>query len=374
MSDLTADRRFMQAALALARRGLGNVWPNPAVGCVIAKDGVVVGRGWTRVGGRPHAETEALASAGEAAQGATAYVTLEPCSHQGQTGPCAEALIAAGLARIVVAIDDPDSRVAGQGLARLRSAGITIETGLLAEAARALNQGYLLRVETGRPMVTLKLAITLDGRIAAHTGDSHWITKEDARAVAHGMRASHDAIAIGIGTAIADDPHLACRLPGLPLRPPIRIVFDSRLQLPLTRRLVADAHAAPTWIVTLEETVAESAAERADALVDLGITLLPVAAAPTGRISIAAALQALGAAGLTRLLVEGGGKLAASFLAEDCVDSLVVFRGPAIMGGDGIPAIAALGIDRIADALRFRPVDSRPIGTDRAETYARTQH
>jgi diaminohydroxyphosphoribosylaminopyrimidine deaminase/5-amino-6-(5-phosphoribosylamino)uracil reductase len=361
----------MQAALNLARRGLGNVWPNPSVGCVLVKDGAVVGRGWTRVGGRPHAETEALAAAGEAARGATAYVTLEPCSHHGHTGPCADALIAAGVARVVAAMQDPDTRVAGQGLARLAEAGIVVETGLLADAARALNQGYLLCAEAGRPMVTLKLAVSLDGRIAAHTGDSQWITDEDARAAAHGLRASHDAVAIGVGTAISDDPHLTCRLPGLPLRPPVRIVFDSRLQLPLTRRLVADAHAAPTWIVTLAETVEEGAPERADALADLGISLLPVAPGPGGRVSIAAALQALGDAGLTRLLVEGGGKLAASFVAENCVDALVIFRGPSIIGGDGIPAIAALGLERVADASRFRQVDSRPIGVDRVETYIR---
>ena len=263
--SIEADRRFMAGALALARRGLGNVWPNPSVGCVLVKDGRVVGRGWTQPGGRPHAETEALGRAGDAARGATAYVTLEPCCHQGQTGPCTDALIAAGVTRAVVAIADPDSRVAGQGLARMREAGIAVETGLLADAAHDLNRGYLSRVETGRPIVTLKLAVSLDGRIAAHTGDSQWITAEDARAAAHGLRASHDAVAVGIGTVLADDPHLTCRLPGMPIRPPVRIVFDSRLQLPLTSQLVATAAAIPTLIVTLAET-AEHSADRAEAL------------------------------------------------------------------------------------------------------------
>lgn len=372
MSDTMADRRFMQAALALAGRGLGNVWPNPAVGCVIVKDGIVVGRGWTQPGGRPHAETEALARAGGAARGATAYVTLEPCSHHGQTAPCADALIAAGVARVVVAIGDPDSRVSGQGLARLQGAGIAVETGLLADAAATLNRGFLTRITAGRPMVTLKLAATLDGRIAAHNGDSQWITGEDARAMAHGLRAIHDAVAVGNGTAATDDPHLTCRLPGLPLRPPVRIVFDSRLQLSLTRQLIATARIVPTWIVTLTETAEESAVERADALRKLGVVLIPVSAGESGRISIVEALRALGEAGLTRLMVEGGGKLAASFLSEGMVDALTLFRGPSIIGGDGIPAIAGLGVERVADAPQFRLIDSRKLGVDTFESYSRS--
>jgi diaminohydroxyphosphoribosylaminopyrimidine deaminase/5-amino-6-(5-phosphoribosylamino)uracil reductase len=371
MAQISADRRFMQTALALAVRGLGNVWPNPAVGCVIVKDDIVVGRGWTQPGGRPHAETEALARAGDAARGATAYVTLEPCSHTGQTGPCADALIAAGVARVVVAIADPDSRVSGQGLARLRDAGILVETGLLADEAATLNQGFLSRITAGRPMVTLKLAVTLDGRIAAHNGDSQWITSEDARAMAHGLRATHDAVAVGNGTAATDDPHLTCRLPGLPLRPPVRVVFDSRLQLSLTSQLITTARTVPTWIVTLAETVAESAVERADALQDLGVGLIPVSAGENGRISIAEALQALGEAGLTRLMVEGGGKLAASFLAEGLVDAIALFRGPSIIGGDGIAAIAGLGLERVADAPQFHLTDSRKLGVDMFESYSR---
>jgi diaminohydroxyphosphoribosylaminopyrimidine deaminase/5-amino-6-(5-phosphoribosylamino)uracil reductase len=370
-ADSAVDRHFMQSALALAGRGLGNVWPNPSVGCVIVKHGIVVGRGWTQPGGRPHAETEALARAGEAARGATAYVTLEPCSHHGQTPPCADALVAAGVARVVVAIGDPDERVAGQGLERLRNADIAVESGVLAEAATALNLGFLTRVTAGRPMVTLKLAASLDGRIAAHNGDSQWITGEDARAMGHGLRATHDAVAVGNGTAAADDPHLTCRLPGLPVRPPVRIVFDSRLQLSMTRQLIATARTVPTWIVTLAETVEESAVERADALQDLGVGLIPVPPDANGRISIAAALQALGAAGLTRLMVEGGGKLAASFLSEGLVDALALFRGPSIIGGDGIPAIAGLGLERVADAAQFRLTDSRALGVDMFESYVR---
>ncbi len=361
----------MQAALALGSRGLGNVWPNPAVGCVIVKDGIVVGRGWTQPGGRPHAETEALKRAGKAARGATAHVTLEPCSHTGKTGPCADALIAAGVSRVMVAMADPDERVAGQGLARMRDAGIAVEAGLLGDAAAALNRGYLSRIGSGRPMVTLKLAATLDGRIATHNGDSQWITDEDARAAAHGLRATHDAVAVGNGTAATDDPHLTCRLPGLPVRPPVRIVFDSRLQLSLTRQLVATAKTVPTWIVTLAETVEESAVERAEAMRALGVVLVPVSMGESGRILISEALRALGDAGLTRLMVEGGGKLAASFLAENLVDEIALFRGPSIIGGDGIPAIAGLGLDRVADAPRFRLTDSRKLGVDTFEAYTR---
>src|SRR5579883_23132 len=359
----------MAAALGLARRGLGNVWPNPAVGCVLVKDGHVVGRGWTQPGGRPHAETEALARAGKAARGATAYVTLEPCSHHGHTGPCAEALIAAGVARVVVAIGDPDPRVAGQGLATLRKAGIAAELGLLAEQAAAINRGYLIRAEAGQPMVTLKLATTLDGRIAAHTGDSHWITGEPARAAAHGLRASHDAIAVGIGTAVTDDPSLTCRLPGMPVRPPIRIVFDTRLQLPLTLDLIATAREVPTWIVTLEAMMDLLPAERIETFQSLGVEIIPVAARETGRLSIAAALTAFAERGLTRLLVEGGGRLAASFIDEKLVDALVIFRSGIVLGGDAIPAVAGLGLETIADAPGFRLVDSRQIGEDRIESY-----
>ncbi len=359
----------MAAALALARRGLGNVWPNPAVGCVIVKDGAVVGRGWTQPGGRPHAETEALARAGSAAGGATAYVTLEPCSHSGMTGPCVDAIIAAGVSRVVAATKDPDPRVAGQGLARLREAGTMVEAGLMQAEACELNQGYLTRVERGRPMVTLKLAASLDGRIAAQTGDSRWITSEDARAASHGLRASHDAIAVGIGTAIADDPHLTCRLPGLPVRPAVRIVFDTRLRLPLTRQLVATARRTPTSIVTLADTAHNSAVERARALADLGVAVIPVDADETGALPLDAALLALGETGLTRLLVEGGGRLAAGFVAAGLVDAITIFRGPSIVGGDGVAGVAALGLERVADAPRFRLIDSRRIGDDMVELY-----
>jgi diaminohydroxyphosphoribosylaminopyrimidine deaminase/5-amino-6-(5-phosphoribosylamino)uracil reductase len=361
----------MRAALALARRGLGNVWPNPAVGCVLVRPGGaggrVVGRGWTQPGGRPHAETEALARAGGAARGATAYVTLEPCSHHGKTPPCADALIAAGIGRAVVALEDPDPRVNGGGVAALRAAGIAVETGVLGEAAAALNAGFLLRVREGRPFVTLKLATTLDGRIATASGESRWITGEAARDWAHGLRASHDAVMVGIGTALVDDPELVCRLPGLPLRPTVRIVVDSALRLPVASRLVQGAARAPLWIVA----ASEADHGRREALVAAGADIIGVASDPRGRPDIGAALRALGARGLTRVLVEGGGGLAGSLLAAGLVDAVAWFHAPRVIGDGGRPAVAAFGVDRLAQAPTFVRTAVRTLAADVLETYRR---
>src|SRR5712691_3294525 len=265
------DTAAMRAALALARRGLGTVWPNPAVGCVIARDGRVVGRGWTQPGGRPHAETEALRRAGEAARGATAYVTLEPCCHWGRTPPCADALIAAVLRRVVVALEDPDPRVAGGGLARLRAAGLAVETGLGAAEAAEINAGFLNRLRLGRPLVTLKLATSLDGRIATASGESRWITGAPARERAHLLRATHDAILVGTDTVLADDPQLTCRLPGLAEHSPVRVVIDRQLRVPLGAQVFAEARAVPTWVLTLPS--ADQA--RRKALSDAGVVVIP---------------------------------------------------------------------------------------------------
>jgi diaminohydroxyphosphoribosylaminopyrimidine deaminase/5-amino-6-(5-phosphoribosylamino)uracil reductase len=362
----SGDVGHMRAALALARRGLGQVWPNPAVGCVIVRDGVVVGRGWTQPGGRPHGETEALRRAGEAAGGATAYVSLEPCSHWGKTPPCADALIAAGIGRVVIPVEDPDPRVSGQGIARLRDAGIAVELGLCAAEAIELNAGFFLRTRSGRPLVTLKLATTLDGRIATHAGESQWITGPLSRDRAHLLRASHDAVMIGGGTAIADDPQLTCRLPALGHRSPVRIVVDSRLRVPLTARLVAEARIVPTWFVTLHD----GDALRQQVFRDCGVELVEVAG-DGDRVDMAAALRALGERGLTRILVEGGGKLAASLLRDDLVDQIVWFHAPLVIGGDGIPAVAAFGLDRLADASRFQRTGVAASGDDVLETYRR---
>jgi len=264
----------MALALRLAGRGLGSTWPNPAVGCVVVKAGRIVGRGWTRPGGRPHAETEALRRAGEAALGATVYVSLEPCAHYGRTPPCTMALIQAGVRRVVAATLCPDKRVDGQGLAQLRQAGVEVELGLLRPEAEALNAGFFLKERAGRPLVTLKLATSQDGRIATRTGMSQWLTGEPARARGHWLRASHDAIMIGSGTALADDPALTCRLPGLEVRSPVRVVLDRRLRLPPTSRLAATAREVPTWLLT------SSAADPAsgEALRRQGVELIELAA------------------------------------------------------------------------------------------------
>lgn len=363
----------MGAALALARRALGRVWPNPAVGCVLVRPGGaggrVVGRGWTAPGGRPHGETAALARAadGAGADGATAYVTLEPCDHHGETPPCTEALIEAGIRRVVIAVEDPDPRVSGRGVARLRRAGITVDVGLRAAEARESHAGFFLRVTEGRPLVTLKLATSLDGRIATGTGASRWITGAAARARVHALRANHDAVMVGVGTAIADDPDLTCRLPGLADRSPVRIVMDSHMRLPLDSRLVAHAGESPTWLIA----VAGGASARRAALAEAGIRIIEVAAESTGRVDVAAALTALAAAGLTRLLVEGGGDLAASLLRAGLVDRMVWVRAPMVIGGDGVPAVAALGVSALAEAPIFEPVTVDRVAMDVLETFHR---
>ena len=357
----------MRAALALAARGLGRTWPNPAVGCVLVRDGVAVGRGWTQPGGRPHAETEALARAGDAARGATAYVSLEPCSHTGKTPPCAEALIAAGIGRAVVAVEDPDPRVSGRGIAMLRAAGIHVERGPCAEEAAELNAGFFLRIKRGRPLVSLKLATSLDGRIATHSGDSRWITGEAARRRAHGLRATHDAILVGTGTALADDPELTCRLPGLNERSPVRVVLDRQLRLPAGAKLLATAQDVPTWVVTA--AAADPARRRA--LEGAGVEIIEVATVPDGRLSVSATLQALGARGITRLLLEGGSALAASLLRQDLVDRLYWFRSASVIGGDGLAAAAALGVEQLFDAKLFARIETETLGADMLESYRR---
>jgi diaminohydroxyphosphoribosylaminopyrimidine deaminase/5-amino-6-(5-phosphoribosylamino)uracil reductase len=357
----------MQAALALARRGLGATWPNPAVGCVIVRDGRLMGRGWTQKGGRPHAETEALARAGAAAKGATAYVTLEPCSHHGKTPPCAEALIAAGIARVLAAVEDPDPRVSGRGLARLRDAGIAVETGLCEAEAAELNAGFFSRVQLGRPLVTLKLATSLDGRIATATGASRWITGPAARERAHLLRATHDAVLVGTGTALADDPQLTCRLPGLEDRSPVRIVIDRHLRLPATLRLFTEANQTPTWLATLPSS---DPARRA-ALVAQEVKIITAEPDATGNIDLAILLKRLGDEGLSRLLVEGGGTLAAALLRAGLVDRLVWMRAPMLIGGDGISAVATLGLSNLAGAPRFALTSSETAGGDVIETYRR---
>lgn len=353
------DPSHMRAALALAARGLGNVWPNPSVGCVIVRDGRVVGRGWTQPGGRPHAETEALKRAGTAARGATAYVTLEPCCHWGRTPPCTDALTAAGVARVVVALRDPDPRVDGAGLEKLRAAGITVEEGLCAAEAAALNAGFIKRVRQGLPMVTLKLATTLDGRIATATKESRWITGPEARRAAHALRARHDAILVGSGTVLDDDPDLTCRLPGGVPVPPLRVVADARLRIPPTARLVRTARQVPTLVATVPGHPQAMLAPLREA----GVEILELEAGPGG-LAMRGILGALAARGVTRVLAEGGSGIAAALIREGLADGLAWFHAPGVIGGDGIPAAYALPLPDLASMPRFRRIASRPVGPD----------
>ena len=357
----------MRAALVLAERNLGRVWPNPSAGCIILNGGRVVGRGWTQPGGRPHAEAEALRRAGEAARGGTVYVSLEPCCHWGQTPPCADALAAAGVARVVYAIDDPDPRMQGKGGKALQAAGIEIRTGVLASEAEKLNEGFFRRQRDGRPMVTLKIASTLDGRIAAHGGASRWITGTQARERAHLLRARHDAVMVGIGTALADDPSLTCRLPGMEDRQPVRIVVDSRLRLPLTSTLVREAGKVPLWVVALAETDPD----RRKAFADCGVEIIPITPVETGILTVKAALAALAERGLTRILVEGGGRLSAALFRDDLVDRIAWFRAASVIGGDGLPAAVAFGVETPDGAPRYRREALEPIGEDVLESYRR---
>lgn len=356
------DLGHMAHALRLAARGLGNAWPNPAVGCVIVRGDRVVGRGWTAPGGRPHAETQALAQAGEAARGATAHVTLEPCAHHGRTPPCAAALVTAGVARVVTACTDPDPRVQGRGHAMLRAAGIEVVEGVRAAEAQRLNEGFFRRIRLGRPHVTLKLALTLDGRIAGPDGVSRWITGEGSRRAVHAMRAAHDAVMVGIGTALADDPDLTVRGLGPLPRPPVRVVLDSRLRLPPGGRLASSAGAVPVWVLH-----AEGAAVPA-ALAATQVRLLPCPADAAGRVDIAAALARLGNEGLTRVLCEGGAGLAAALLAAGEAGEIVAFTAGHAFGAEGLPAVAALPAPppgrRALDPPGWRLEDSRRLGSD----------
>lgn len=336
----------MRLALSLARRGLGQTHPNPTVGCILVRpdiDGRIVGRGWTQSGGRPHAETEALRRAGDLARGATAYVTLEPCSHTGRTPPCADALIAAGVSRVVAALEDPDDRVSGQGMAKLKAASVEAETGLLAEEAAVINGGYLLRRRAGRPRVTLKLALSIDGRIATRTGHSQWITSPEARAAGHALRARHDAILTGVGTVIADDPALTCRLPGLTDRSPLRVVMVGSRPVPPGCTMM-NGQGPPVRVF------GGNGDKRADPQ---------------------SVLEALSADGINSVLIEAGKGITAAFLTADLVDEIVCFRAPSVIGGDGLAAIDALGVDRLPEAKHFRLVDQRAAGADAVERYRR---
>lgn len=346
------DFEFMQSALALAARGLGDTWPNPAVGCVIVKDGAVVGRGWTQSGGRPHAETEALKRAGEKAKGATAYVSLEPCSHHGKTPPCADALIAAGVVRVVSATIDPNPRVLGQGLAKLKSAGIEVVEGVGKAEADRLNAGFLKRISQNRPLFALKTATSLDGRIALASGESKWITGPQARHAVQAIRAKFDAILVGSQTVVQDDPELSCRLDGYTGRPKVRIVLDRRLRTAADRKMIQTAKSIPTWIYTTQKP--------SDTLAAMGASVLQFQDSQF----ISQIATDLAAKGLTRVLVEGGGQVAASFLKAGLIDEVYWFRSGQVLGHDAKPSAAVLGLDRLSVAPHFKRQETIQFGQD----------
>jgi diaminohydroxyphosphoribosylaminopyrimidine deaminase/5-amino-6-(5-phosphoribosylamino)uracil reductase len=358
-----SDTDHMYHALALAERALGRVAPNPAVGCVIVSpEGRVVGRGWTQLRGRPHAETVALAQAGAMSHGGTAYVTLEPCAHLAQTPPCAEALIRAGVMRVVAAVQDPDPRVRGKGFAMLRAAGVDVSVGVLQRQAAQMNAGFFLRLGQDRPLVTLKLAQSHDGKTIPPPGADRWITGEDSRRFAHLLRAKHDAILIGVGTAIVDDPELTCRLPGLEDRSPVRIVLDTHLRLPQNARLVQTAHTIPTLVFT--------ASEGRDDLRELGVEVLRVMADELGRPALQAVLGVLAGRGYTRLLVEGGVGVWSAFLREGLVDRLEVFTTSMNLGATAGGNVTGLEDSRAPP--HFARIGQRVLGPDMLETYAVT--
>lgn len=360
----------MQLALALGRRGQGRTWPNPAVGAVVVKDGIIVGRGWTQPGGRPHAEPEALKRAGEAARGATLYVTLEPCSHFGKSPPCADAIITAGIARVVSAVEDPNPDVGGQGHARLRAAGITVEVGLCGEEAARDHAGHFLRVREKRPHVILKLAVSADGKIAAAGHRPVAITGDAANARVHLLRAQSDAVLTGIGTVLADDPLLTCRLPGLEAQSPVRVVLDRALRLPSTSKLVHSAREHPLWVMTSDLSEAPAAMKLGAA--GAQIMRVPVTTTPPPGLDLKAVLNALSEKGVTRLMVEAGARVASSFLSAGLVDEIWLLRGPKDIGMDGIPALDTQPLSVITQSPHWRARATETLDQDTLTVYERS--
>ncbi len=360
--DEATDAGFMAAAVSYGRRWLGLTAPNPAVGCVIVKDGVIVARGATMPGGRPHAETEALREAGERAKGATLYVSLEPCSHYGVTAPCADAIVNAGLVRVVSALEDPDVRVAGRGHAKIVEAGIGLRTGVGVLEARRGNLGHIMRITEGRPMVTLKLAQTLDGFAAGGAHDPRlMITGAPANGRVQVMRAMHDAIMVGVGTVLADDPLLTVRLPGLEARKPLRIVLDTQLRLPLGSRLAATAKEHRTLVICAQDAPVSAQS----ALEGLGVEVLRVARSPAGHLDLHEALRALGKRGITRVLSEGGPMVASELILRGLADEVALFTAPKPFGGQGVPALSQEARRALDIEANFRLIEQGHAGPDR---------
>lgn len=359
MSPTHRDEEWMRAAIQLGTRGLGQTWPNPAVGCLIVKNGAVVGRGSTQPGGRPHAEVVALDCAGDQAAGADVYVSLEPCAHFGETPPCAKALVEAGVARVFIGTDDPDPRVSGSGAAMIENAGIAVFRNLCRSEAERANIGFLTRIRKSRPFVTLKLAVTLDGRIATASGESKWITGPSARRRVHSMRASHDAMLVGRGTALADDPMLDVRGLGA-LRNPVRVVLDSQLSLPQELKLFSPTEKNPTWVFFDNAR----ATQKDEQLKSRGLKMFSVPSGGTGGLELSDVLSQLGSKGITRVLCEGGATLASSLLTEALVDEIVLFSAGCFFGGEGLAAVAPMPVLSIADAPSFQLAETQRIGED----------
>ena len=370
MGIMTIDEAMMRHALVLARRGLGRTWPNPSVGAVIWRmeggEPVILGRGFTQAGGRPHAETQALAMAGEAARGASMAVTLEPCAHHGQTPPCADAIVRAGIGRVVSALDDPDPRVNGGGYLILRQAGIEVVTDVCSQEARAVTLGFLRNMIDHRPMVTLKLAQTLDGYEGVE-GSQLMVSSSTSKQRVHLARAAHDAIMVGVGTVVADNPDLTCRLPGMMPFSPVRIVIDTHLVTPMESRLVATCRAVPTWLITGPDT-SEDKAERFRAE---GVVVERSELGPDGRLKMASVLRLLAERGLTRILSEGGPMVAEALVAADLVDSVTIYTSPEPLGREGIVALRPQLKKALADRKRFFASQPSMSGRDTLVQYTR---
>jgi diaminohydroxyphosphoribosylaminopyrimidine deaminase/5-amino-6-(5-phosphoribosylamino)uracil reductase len=360
------DERFMRLALSLGRRGLGHTWPNPAVGAVVVKDGIIVGRGWTQPGGRPHAETQALKRAGKLAEGATIYVSLEPCSHKGKTPPCADAIIRAGVTRVVSAIEDPNPEVAGAGHRKLGERGVRVDIGVGANEARRAHAGHMRRITDDRPQVTLKLAVSADEKVAAAGHRPVVISGEAARERVFQMRAHSDAIMVGIGTVLSDNPALTCRLPGMFELSPIRVVLDSQLKVPLASHVIATVRETPTWVFA--SNGASAIAE--EILIERGAKVVRVDGRD-GVLDLVAVLKTLASEGITRVLAEGGPTVAASLVKADLVDEVVLLRSEKTIGPDGIDPLADMPFRMLTHSVNLASCGSEQLGSDRFEYFAR---
>jgi len=366
MSYRDADIWHMRSALNMARTGLGRVAPNPSVGCVILKDGLVIGRARTADGGRPHAETQALAQAGKSAQGATAFVTLEPCAHIGKTPPCAQALIDAGLGKVVIGTLDPDTRVSGQGISMLQNAGIEVVTGVLDGQCRALNAGYFLAREKARPLITLKTASTLDSKIATASGESKWITGVAARRFAHIERSQHDAILVGVNTILADNPSLTSRIEGVD-HAPVRIVLDTQLRLSSQEKLFDFIDKNPVWVVTSKSK------NEAQMLLKKGAEILTLPVNEDGQIDLKSLMGVLAEKGLTRVLVEGGAQVATGFLKCGLFDRFLWFHSASILGSGAYNSIQEININNLNNSIKLKFIDRRILGQDMLDIYEKAQ-